>query len=219
MDAWLAIASKRDIRAYTDTPIPPEVEWRILDAGRVSGSSRNTQKWEFVVVEQAQRELAQAVYAPQNADKVMAAIKKLSDKPIRWILNTHFHPDHTGGNEALSKAGSKTNGQPADVRRTVTQPMPGGEQAAGEREDSGGRDLIHEVRSLHESLLSRAVRNRFQPNTVVALRDPDAPDAALPALLRGRTMLDGRATAYVCQRHACKLPVNTPDALAAQLDE
>lgn len=51
----------------------------------------------------------------QNADKVLAAIKKLSDKPIRWVLNTHFHPDHTGGNEALSKAGSKTNGGPAEI--------------------------------------------------------------------------------------------------------
>jgi cyclase len=51
----------------------------------------------------------------QNADKLLAAIQKLSDKPIRWILNTHFHPDHTGGNEALSKAGKKTNGQPAEI--------------------------------------------------------------------------------------------------------
>src|SRR4051812_48871952 len=51
----------------------------------------------------------------QNADRVLAAVKKLSDTPIRWILNTHFHPDHTGGNEALSKAGRKTNGQPAEV--------------------------------------------------------------------------------------------------------
>ena len=51
----------------------------------------------------------------QNADQVIAAIKKLSDKPIRWIINTHVHPDHTGGNAALSKAGSKTNGQPAEI--------------------------------------------------------------------------------------------------------
>ena len=51
----------------------------------------------------------------QNADAVIAAIRKLSDNPIRWIINTHFHPDHTGGNEAISKAGRKTNGQPAEI--------------------------------------------------------------------------------------------------------
>jgi glyoxylase-like metal-dependent hydrolase (beta-lactamase superfamily II) len=51
----------------------------------------------------------------QNADRVIAAIRKLSDRPIRWVLNTHFHPDHTGGNEAVAKAGSKTQGGPAEV--------------------------------------------------------------------------------------------------------
>jgi len=51
----------------------------------------------------------------QNAEKVLAAIKTLSDKPIRWILNTHFHPDHTGGNEAIAKAGAKTTGGPAEI--------------------------------------------------------------------------------------------------------
>jgi hypothetical protein len=51
----------------------------------------------------------------QNADRVIAAIKKLSNKPIRWVLNTHFHPDHTGGNEAVAKAGSKTSGGPAEI--------------------------------------------------------------------------------------------------------
>jgi cyclase len=46
----------------------------------------------------------------QYADKVLAAIRKLSDKPIRYILNTHFHPDHTGGNEVIGKAGSTIQG-------------------------------------------------------------------------------------------------------------
>ena len=67
MDTFLAIASKRDVREYAPTPIPPDVRDRILDAGRVSGSSRNTQKWEFVVVSgAAQERLADAVYAPEN---------------------------------------------------------------------------------------------------------------------------------------------------------
>jgi nitroreductase len=66
VDVWLAIASKRDVRDYAPTPIPPEVETRILDAGRVSGSSRNTQLWNFVVVADKQQELAATVYAPEN---------------------------------------------------------------------------------------------------------------------------------------------------------
>ncbi len=43
-------------------------------------------------------------FAPM-VPKMLAEIKKLSDKPIRYIINTHVHGDHTGGNEALSKAG------------------------------------------------------------------------------------------------------------------
>ena len=66
MDTWLAIASKRDLRDYAPTPIPPDVERRILDAGRLSGNSQNKQPWQFVVVESAQQELAETVYAPRN---------------------------------------------------------------------------------------------------------------------------------------------------------
>jgi nitroreductase len=46
--------------------VPKDVETRILDAGRLSGSARNRQLWEFVVVETKQAELAEAVYAPEN---------------------------------------------------------------------------------------------------------------------------------------------------------
>jgi len=41
-------------------------------------------------------------YAPLT-DKILAAIKKLSDKEIHFVFNTHYHDDHTGGNENLGK--------------------------------------------------------------------------------------------------------------------
>jgi nitroreductase len=65
MDVYLAIASRREVREYTDAPIPPEIVQRILDAGRLSGSSRNTQEWEFVVVTDHEA-LSKAVYSPGN---------------------------------------------------------------------------------------------------------------------------------------------------------
>lgn len=45
------------------------------------------------------------------AGQTLAAIKHLmaglTDQPIRWIINTHFHPENTGGNEPISKAGEQ----------------------------------------------------------------------------------------------------------------
>jgi glyoxylase-like metal-dependent hydrolase (beta-lactamase superfamily II) len=38
--------------------------------------------------------------------KIQAAIAKLSPKPVKFVLNTHWHFDHTGGNENLGKAGA-----------------------------------------------------------------------------------------------------------------
>jgi cyclase len=42
----------------------------------------------------------------QLADKTLAAIKQISAQPVRFLVNTHVHVDHTGGNEAFGKMGS-----------------------------------------------------------------------------------------------------------------
>ena len=44
-------------------------------------------------------------FAPLT-DKILAAVAKVTDQPVRWVLNTHWHGDHTGGNENLGAAGA-----------------------------------------------------------------------------------------------------------------
>jgi nitroreductase len=68
METFLAIASRRETREYSDQPIAVEVTQRILAAGRLAGSARNRQPWRFVVAETeaAREQLAEAVYEPTN---------------------------------------------------------------------------------------------------------------------------------------------------------
>jgi len=68
VDAFLAVASRREVRRYAGRPIPEDVQRRILEAGRVSGSSRNRQPWRFVVLEdrEAIERAAEAVWAADN---------------------------------------------------------------------------------------------------------------------------------------------------------
>ncbi len=49
--------------------------------------------------------LVDAQYAPLH-QKIMAAIRKISQQPIRYLINTHHHTDHVEGNEAMAKAGA-----------------------------------------------------------------------------------------------------------------
>ena len=44
-------------------------------------------------------------FAPLS-EKIVAAVGKLTDKPLRFVVNTHWHGDHTGGNENMGKAGA-----------------------------------------------------------------------------------------------------------------
>jgi nitroreductase len=68
VDTFLAMASRREVREYSDRAVPDDAARRILDAGRIAGSSRNRQPWRFLVVADPERRerLADAVYAPDN---------------------------------------------------------------------------------------------------------------------------------------------------------
>jgi len=79
--------------------------------------------------------------------------------------------------------------------------------------------LVGEPDAPDTAALVNVLHRRFRPNTLTALRRPGMPEDDQPALLRGRDQIDGQATASVCERYACKLPVTTPDALAAQLGD
>jgi uncharacterized protein YyaL (SSP411 family) len=75
---------------------------------------------------------------------------------------------------------------------------------AGDPADAGTQALL------------AAVHRRYLPHAVLALKQPGA-ESMLP-LLQGRTLIDGRPAAYVCENYACRLPVTTPEELGRILD-
>ena len=62
-------------------------------------------------------------FAPLT-EKIVAAIKQVSDRPIRFMINTHVHGDHTGGNENLGKMGVTILSRDA-LRNRLARPSPG----------------------------------------------------------------------------------------------
>jgi glyoxylase-like metal-dependent hydrolase (beta-lactamase superfamily II) len=69
--------------------------------------------------------------------QLLQAIRKVSNKPIRFVINTHYHADHVGGNEALGETGTvviahdnirkrMTTEQGSIFRQETTPPYPKG---------------------------------------------------------------------------------------------
>jgi len=52
--------------------------------------------------------------------RIQAAVKALSDQPVKFVLNTHWHGDHTGGNENMAKAGAVIVAQ-ENARKRLTE--------------------------------------------------------------------------------------------------
>jgi len=79
--------------------------------------------------------------------------------------------------------------------------------------------IIGYRRSPDTQKLVETVYNKYLPNKVLALAEPEDERAPqLIALLKGRRMIDGKATAYVCERYTCQTPVTGPAELVEQLE-
>ena len=66
--------------------------------------------------------MVDAQFAPLS-DKIVAAIKQISDGRIRFLVNTHLHGDHTGGNENIGKLGATIVAR-ENLRKRLMKPAP-----------------------------------------------------------------------------------------------
>ena len=60
-------------------------------------------------------------FAPLG-ERIAAAVKKISPQPVRYLVNTHIHPDHIGGNEFFGKSGAVIFAQGTLRARLAAQP-------------------------------------------------------------------------------------------------
>jgi cyclase len=68
-------------------------------------------------------------FAPLT-EKIVAAVKQVSNTPIKFLINTHVHGDHTGGNENLGKMGVTIFAR-EELRNRLAHPAPGANGAPG----------------------------------------------------------------------------------------
>jgi cyclase len=78
---------------------------------------------------------------PKEAGDVLAAIKKTTDKPVRYVLDTHHHGDHAYGNAVWSGAGAKIVGQTNCARLLRVNGPKAWADAAKGRKDVAGSEL------------------------------------------------------------------------------
>ena len=85
MEAFEAVRTILAVRDYDDKPVPPETVRRIVEAGRLTGSSMNRQPWHFIVVQERNmlRKLgALATTGPYIADAALAIVVAIQRTPF-----------------------------------------------------------------------------------------------------------------------------------------
>ena len=81
--------------AFTFTEVRPGV-WHAVGGDNVAAGSNGA-----VVVNEADVLVVDSHMTPSAARALLADLEKVTDKPVRYLVNTHFHFDHTHGNEAF----------------------------------------------------------------------------------------------------------------------
>src|SRR3954465_13821034 len=103
------ITSAAIAQTSTQPPPPPLIDWektqiKTTDLGhntyRLEGQGGNI----TIAVGTDGIIMVDSQYAPLS-DKIKAAIKAISPLPVKYLINTHFHGDHTGGNANFAKDG------------------------------------------------------------------------------------------------------------------
>ncbi len=92
METWDAITSRRQVRSFTEDPIPDVILRRILEGARLSPSGMNRQPWDFVVVsDQEQKRRLSAVWQgaafTARAAVVVALVQPVVDDEARVLMN------------------------------------------------------------------------------------------------------------------------------------
>lgn len=96
MEVYQAIRTMLAVREYADRPIDDAIVHRIIEAARVTGSSRNTQNWDFVVVRQRpnlQQLGTLAAYGPYIAQAALAIAVVVPENQTGFIDGTRATQD------------------------------------------------------------------------------------------------------------------------------
>ena len=79
--------------------------------------------------------LVDSQFAPLT-ERLVAVIRKISNQPIRFLINTHVHADHTGGNENFAKLGVLIFSRD-QLRARLEHPAPGPDGSPGRPAPAG----------------------------------------------------------------------------------
>src|ERR1044071_799736 len=107
--AMFAAAASAQPTVQAPMPPPPLIDWarieiKATDLGNrtymLTGAGGNI----TIAVGSDGIIMVDGQYAPLS-DKIKAAIKEIAPLPVKYLVNTHYHGDHTGGNENFAKDG------------------------------------------------------------------------------------------------------------------